>query len=178
MNRLATVRALVPTVFSFPPIASAAARVLILGSMPGKRSLQASQYYAHPQNAFWPIVGSCCGFDAGLPYAERTRLIAERGIALWDVLQSCEREGSLDSDIVGASARANDFARFLARHGGIGAVLCNGGTAFPLTGTGTATLTTTRAVPAVSSVTTTPSMTALDRETGRSGWSQEWASAW
>jgi len=120
----------VPTVFSFPPIANAAARVLILGSMPGTRSLQANQYYAHPQNAFWPIVGACCGFDAGLPYAQRTRRLVTHGIAVWDVLQSCDRQGSLDSAIVGASARPNDFARFFARHRRIGTVLCNGGTSF------------------------------------------------
>ena len=119
-----------PTVFSFLPIANANARVLILGSMPGVRSLQAGQYYAHPQNAFWPIVGACCGFDAALPYAERTRLVVERGIALWDVLQSCARQGSLDADIDATTARANDFAAFLATHHRIEAVLCNGGTSF------------------------------------------------
>jgi len=120
----------VPTVFSFPPIARPGSRVLILGSMPGQRSLQASQYYAHPQNAFWPVVGACCGLPPDLPYAERTRLLVARGIALWDVLQSCDREGSLDSDIVGASARPNDFTRFFASHRRIGTVLCNGGTSF------------------------------------------------
>jgi hypoxanthine-DNA glycosylase len=120
----------VPTVFSFPPIANAGSRVLILGSMPGVRSLRAQQYYAHPQNAFWPIVSACCGFDAALPYAERARRLTARGIALWDVLESCHRDGSLNSDIDAATARANDFAGFLAKHRRIGAVLCNGGLAF------------------------------------------------
>lgn len=120
----------VPTVRSFPPIAAPAAHVLVLGSMPGVRSLQAGQYYAHPQNAFWAIVAACLGFAVDLPYAERTRALAARGIALWDVLQSCDRAGSLDADIEADSARPNDFAAFLARHRRIGTVLCNGGTAF------------------------------------------------
>lgn len=118
-----------PRVRSFPPIARADARVLILGSMPGEASLAAARYYAHPRNAFWPIVGALCGFAADAPYAERTRALQQRGIALWDVLQSCEREGSLDGDIVAATAEPNDFVAFFARHRCIRAVLCNGGTA-------------------------------------------------
>ena len=106
--------------------------MLILGSMPGARSLAASQYYAHPHNAFWHILGALCGFSASAPYRERTRQLREHGIALWDVLLSCERPGSLDSSIVRASMRTNDFASFLLRHRRIGLVLCNGSTAFGL----------------------------------------------
>jgi TDG/mug DNA glycosylase family protein len=131
----------VPTVSSFPPIASAAARVLILGSMPGVRSLAARQYYAHPQNAFWPILGAICGFRADAPYAERKRHLIARGIAVWDVLRCCERKGSLDTSIVRASMQPNDFEAFFARHPRVELVLCNGGTAFRLY--------TTRVVPAL-----------------------------
>jgi len=106
------------------------ARVLILGSMPGIASLEAQRYYAHPRNAFWPIVSELCGFDVELPYAERLECLADAGIALWDVLASCHREGSLDSDIDPATARANDFARFFVDHPHVANVFCNGGTAF------------------------------------------------
>ncbi|MCA8974312.1 MAG: DNA-deoxyinosine glycosylase, partial [Planctomycetes bacterium] len=115
---------------SFAPIAGPRARLLIVGSIPGARSLQAGQYYAHPQNAFWPIVGAVLGFDHAQPYPERTRQLRRHGVALWDVLQSCERAGSLDSAIVADSVRVNDFAAFFARHRRIDRVLCNGGTAF------------------------------------------------
>lgn len=111
------------------PIANRSARVLILGSMPGVRSLQAVEYYAHPQNAFWPIMAAICGFDANAAYAARTRALRGAGIALWDVMQSCEREGSLDADIVAASIEPNDFAGFLATHRQVRDVLCNGATA-------------------------------------------------
>jgi len=114
---------------SFAEIAAVHARVLVLGSMPGEASLAAGRYYAHPRNAFWPIMAALCGFAADAPYAERTRALQRRGIALWDVLQSCERPGSLDGDIVTATAEPNDFEAFFARHRRIGTVLCNGGTA-------------------------------------------------
>ncbi|MCB9879046.1 MAG: DNA-deoxyinosine glycosylase [Planctomycetes bacterium] len=120
----------VTRVRSFAPVAAEAARVLVVGSMPGVASLQAGRYYAHPRNAFWPIVGAICGFDPGLAYAARLDALCAAGVALWDVLQSCERVGSLDSDIDAASALPNDFAGFFARHGAITAVLCNGGAAF------------------------------------------------
>lgn len=97
--------------------------------MPGEASLAAGRYYAHPRNAFWSIMGALCGFAADAPYGERTRALQRRGIALWDVLQSCERQGSLDSDIVVATAEPNDFATFFARHRRIAAVACNGGAA-------------------------------------------------
>ncbi|MBM4062446.1 MAG: DNA-deoxyinosine glycosylase [Planctomycetes bacterium] len=119
-----------PTVSSFPPIAAPRARVLIVGSMPGEASLRAGRYYAHPHNAFWPVVGAFCGFAPDLPYAARTARLRAAGIALWDVLQSCERDGSLDASIVAASERPNDFAGFLAAQPRIRAVLCNGGKAF------------------------------------------------
>lgn len=111
----------------FAPIARADARVLILGSMPGAASLAAGQYYAHPRNAFWPMVEAIWGIARALPYAARAREVRARGIAIWDVLQQCRREGSLDADIESASVIVNDFAHFLRRHPGIRQIAFNGG---------------------------------------------------
>ncbi|WP_232522193.1 DNA-deoxyinosine glycosylase [Sulfuriferula plumbiphila] len=119
-------RAAMPYVHSFPPIADAQARVLILGSMPGKISLQAQQYYAHPRNAFWRLLGELVGARAELPYATRLQMLKSSGIALWDVLQSCAREGSLDSGIDDASIIANDFASFHLAHPDIAHIFFNG----------------------------------------------------
>ncbi len=109
---------------SFPPVAGKDATVLILGSMPGTRSLQAQQYYAHPHNAFWKIMGELSGAAPQLPYAQRLRALRQAHIALWDVLHSCERQGSLDSDI--EAEQVNDFADFFKRHPHITRVCFNG----------------------------------------------------
>ena len=111
---------------SFPPIADAKARILILGSMPGKASLAAGQYYAHGQNLFWHILGDVTGAGPALPYAARARALRSCGIALWDVLASCAREGSLDSAIDDASISANDFVAFYRAHPRIAHVFFNG----------------------------------------------------
>ena len=116
-------------IFSFPPISRPDAQVLILGSMPGVMSLRLQQYYGHPQNAFWRIVGEILGFDASLGYGQRTVALVERKVAVWDVLEACVREGSLDSAIDSASIVPNDFAGFFARHPGIRRVCFNGATA-------------------------------------------------
>jgi len=94
---------------SFARIAGPDAVVLILGSLPGRRSLAEQQYYAQPQNAFWKIMGELFDAGPGLNYAERTQRLTEHSIALWDVVASAERAGSLDSSIVGASVEVNDF---------------------------------------------------------------------
>lgn len=111
----------------FPPIVGPAAKLLILGSMPGAASLRAAQYYAHPRNAFWPIMGRL--FDAGpdRDYDERSRILTSAGVAVWDVLQSCGRIGSLDSAIT--DERPNSFAAFFAEHGTITDIFFNGGKA-------------------------------------------------
>ncbi len=94
--------------------------------MPGRESLRAGEYYAHPHNAFWRILGSILGLARGLPYPERVARLRASGVALWDVLQSCTRRSSLDSDIVETSIIPNDFAAFFAAHPDIRFVFFNG----------------------------------------------------
>jgi hypoxanthine-DNA glycosylase len=110
-----------------PPVIDAGTRCLILGSFPGEASLAAQQYYGHPSNQFWPLL-SCALVEplVQLPYADRLRRLAARSIGLWDVLQACEREGSLDSAI--RHARRNDFSGLRAIAPALRAVLFNGGT--------------------------------------------------
>lgn len=111
---------------SFPPIVADNPRILILGSMPGIKSLQANQYYAHPQNLFWPFMAELLKFDPSLAYEEKTTKLKENHIALWDVLQHCHREGSLDSNISKDSIVPNDFVAFLARYRTIRYIFFNG----------------------------------------------------
>ena len=87
----------------FPPIADADARVLVLGSLPGRMSLEKQQYYAQPYNAFWKIMGQLFGAAPELPYERRLEELRKHGVAVWDVLAAGERSGSLDSAIVAAS---------------------------------------------------------------------------
>ncbi|MEN9480240.1 MAG: hypothetical protein RLZZ298_1635 [Pseudomonadota bacterium] len=111
---------------SFPPLTAPDAEILILGSMPGQASLAANEYYAHPRNAFWPIMAKLLGFDPSTPYAERVKALHSSRIAVWDVLLTCTRPGSLDSNIVSDSLIANDLAGFLQQHPAIKRVFFNG----------------------------------------------------
>ncbi len=110
----------------FPPIVGAGASVLVLGSLPSQKSLQASEYYAHPQNAFWRIMGRLLGTGPEDSYQQRTASLISNGIAVWDVLASSVRPGSMDSDIDISTARPNDFASFFEANTAIELVCFNG----------------------------------------------------
>ena len=115
-----------PSVHSFPPIASAASKILILGSMPDKMSLTKGQYYAHPRNLFWPFMESLFAIDALAPYATRIAQLLARRVALWDVLKSCKRRSSLDTDIVSTSMVANSLHHLFAACPSLRVVCFNG----------------------------------------------------
>lgn len=113
-------------VHSFAPVVSPASRVLVLGSMPGVASLAAHQYYAHPRNAFWPVMQAVLGVDAAAPYPQRIAQLRDSGVALWDVAGCCVRPGSLDSAIDPASVVPNDLAALLGEAPQIRAIFFNG----------------------------------------------------
>jgi hypoxanthine-DNA glycosylase len=113
--------------FGFPPISSAAARVLILGSLPGRLSLERGEYYAHPQNSFWKIIAARVP-DLPADYAGRVRMLIELRIALWDVLAAATRSGSLDANIAD-DAIPNNFRAYFHAHPDIRLIGFNGGTA-------------------------------------------------
>lgn len=100
------------------------ARLLILGSMPSRKSLAEQQYYAHPRNTFWPIMGALFGFDPQLDYETRLAKLRANGVALWDVAHRCVRPGSLDAAM--REVEANDFPTFFAAHTHIRAIFFNG----------------------------------------------------
>src|SRR5215472_4838370 len=109
---------------SFPPIVSQQSKLLILGSMPGEASLKTGQYYAHPRNAFWHIMGELFGAGPSLPYRERVAILQSIGVAFWDSLQACIRLGSLDASI--KEEVANDFPALFAKYPKITHVFFNG----------------------------------------------------
>ena len=111
---IAAIEASLTRVQSFPPIVSQQSKLLILGSMPGEASLKAGQYYAHPRNAFWQIMGELFGAGPSLPYQERVVMLQSIGVALWDSLQACVRPGSLDASI--KEEVANDFPALFAKY--------------------------------------------------------------
>lgn len=113
---------------SFPPFVDDTSRILILGSIPGVKSLEKQQYYAHPQNAFWKIIFTLCQEEFTEDYAARIRILEKHHIALWDVIDSCERKGSLDSEI--RNEEANQIAELLDEHPNIQAIFCNGGKSY------------------------------------------------
>lgn len=110
----------------FPPVFDESARILVLGSMPGVRSLEEQHYYAHPRNAFWPIMAALLDFDPDAEYAERLRQLRRRGIALWDVIERCRRRGSLDQRIEPASVVVNDFGGLFERCPRLTRIVFNG----------------------------------------------------
>jgi len=110
----------------FAPILGIDANVLILGTLPSQQSLKKQQYYGHPRNAFWPIMGELFSTGPEIPYEERTQLLVRRGIAVWDVLESGSRPGSMDAAIDDSSARPNDFEGLYAGHPELRLVCFNG----------------------------------------------------
>lgn len=113
---------------SFPPIIDSNSKILILGSIPGVKSLEKQQYYAHPQNKFWKIIFELFHEKFTEDYQKRINVLKKNHIALWDVIDSCERKGSLDSEI--KNEEANQIADLLEDYPGIEAIFCNGGKSF------------------------------------------------
>ncbi len=113
------------SIHGFPPISRSDAHTLILGSMPSRESLSKQKYYAHPRNSFWLIMTRLLGITSK-DYATRAQQVTEGGFAIWDVLQTCTRHSSLDSDIDDRSMVANNFKTFFKEHPGITRVFFNG----------------------------------------------------
>ncbi len=117
-----------PRRIGFEPIVDAATRLLILGSLPGDASLKAAQYYAHPRNGFWPLIGGVLGEDLpALHYEQRLARLRGRGVGLWDVIASAERAGSLDAAI--RSPEAADLRGLVESLPRLKVVAFNGGLA-------------------------------------------------
>jgi len=109
---------------SFPPIADEHSEILILGSVPGVKSLEMQQYYAHPQNQFWKILFHLFGEEFSTDYQQRIDFLKRHNIALWDVIESCERKGSLDTAI--KNEIDNNILELIDNHPNIKTIFCNG----------------------------------------------------
>ncbi len=112
---------------SFDPVVGKYLKILILGSIPGVRSLEVAQYYAHPQNQFWRIMGALLHVDMPPIYQQRLEVLKAHGIGLWDVIEGCEREGSLDSNI--KAAKVNAINELIESHPELEVIALNGKTA-------------------------------------------------
>lgn len=117
---------------SFAPVVDKTCKVLVLGSMPGSRSLAAYEYYAHPQNAFWRIMEAVFKINIDLTYNEKLKQLLNNRVALWDVIYSCKREGSLDNAIEKETLVSNDLSSFLLKYRKIEYIFCNGNLAYML----------------------------------------------
>lgn len=113
---------------SFPPLIDDQSEILILGSIPGVKSLEMQQYYAHPQNKFWKIILELLKEEFTEDYFKRIKTLKKHNIALWDVIDSCERKGSLDSEI--KNEEANQIAALLEEYPNVKAIFCNGGKSY------------------------------------------------
>jgi TDG/mug DNA glycosylase family protein len=109
------------------PVTGNEPRVLILGSFPSVLSLEKQEYYGNPKNRFWAIMEELFAVPAGLPYPDRIALLTQHGIALWDVVRTCERPGSADNRIL--NPVPNDIAGFIRAHPTLRLVALNGSTA-------------------------------------------------
>lgn len=113
---------------SFPPIIDNNSKILILGSIPGVKSLEIQQYYGHPQNKFWKIIYELFHEEFTEDYHERINILKKHDIAIWDVIDSCERKGSLDSEI--KNEEANQIPELLEEYPNVKAIFCNGGKSY------------------------------------------------
>lgn len=112
----------------FDPVVDANTRLLILGSLPGEKSLAHSQYYAHPQNKFWLLLGEVLGVELkSLPYDARLAILLAHGVGLWDVVAKAQRSGSLDSNI--RERDDNDLVALISDLPQLETIAFNGGTA-------------------------------------------------
>ena len=109
---------------SFPPIIDKESKILILGSIPGVKSLEMQQYYAHPQNKFWKIIFELFNEKFTTDYDERIKILEKYHVALWDVIDNCERKGSLDSEI--RNEEANKIGELILNYPNIKVIFCNG----------------------------------------------------
>lgn len=110
------------------PIVDSSTRVLIVGSMPGKQSLEKQQYYGNPRNHFWPIIGELLEIEIPHDYSGRIAILKNHAIGLWDTIEACERIGSLDAAI--RNEKPNDFQTLFENYPNIQLVLFNGAKAF------------------------------------------------
>lgn len=119
-----------PSIHGFSPVIDECSTHLILGSMPSVASLAAGEYYAHPQNRFWPLMAHLLEHRPFPPkdYGERLSMLLRHNIALWDSIGACDRKGSLDSDI--KNEQGNDFTALLVRYPRIRTICFNGGKSF------------------------------------------------
>lgn len=115
-------------IFSFPPIIDNDSKILVLGSIPSVKSLEKQQYYGHPQNKFWKIIFELFNEEFTDDYDERLNILKKHHMALWDVIDSCERKGSLDSEI--KNEEANQIEELLGNYTNITAIFCNGGKSY------------------------------------------------
>lgn len=109
---------------SFPPVLPDEPKVLILGSMPSVQSLEKQEYYGHPRNHFWPIMFELFKHKPLESYDEKIEFIKQKGIALWDTIGSCDREGSLDANI--RNEKPNDIVELIKKKPSIRLIVCNG----------------------------------------------------
>ena len=115
---------------SFKPSIDKNSKILILGSMPGVKSLSEGQYYAHPQNRFWKVLGNICNVPKlyEYDYDMKLKTLLENNIALWDTIKSCKRKGSLDSDI--QNETPNNIKGLLKKYPNVKAIYLNGGKSY------------------------------------------------
>ena len=109
---------------SFEPLADNDARILILGSIPGDRSIELGEYYGHPQNRFWKMIAVITGAPPPINYGQKRAMLMQNRIALWDVAQRAHRQGSMDSAI--RNEEPNDIAAFIAGQKKLQRVVFNG----------------------------------------------------